>query len=170
MNTDTDQVLNGFLEEQLAAGLELARSSEVLDLQRLPGDPPSQFFAAFHGRWLTDEGGGRIGECPLAVLHVRFPQDYLRSVQPAMIVSVFAPFNLWHPNIAAPMICLGAVPPGTGLVDLLFQCFEILAFHKFSPHSPLNPQAAQWARRQPAGRFPIDRRSLRGPAQKGGSA
>ncbi|HEV7403699.1 MAG TPA: hypothetical protein VGO11_12260 [Chthoniobacteraceae bacterium] len=160
---DHDPIFAGFLRGQLSEGLALAGESDVLQLLPFPGDPPTRYVASFRGSWLAQDARGRIFEQPLAVFGIQFPRDYLRIVEPAMIVTVLEPDNLWHPNIRPPWICLGALPPGTGLVDLLYQCFEVLAYHKYSPHSALNEAAAQWARHQPPGRFPIDRRPFRRP-------
>lgn len=155
-----DPIFTSFLRRQFDEGLALARESDVLDLMPMPGSPPFRYVAAFRGRWLVN-AGGEICEHPFAVFGIQFPANYLRLTEPAQIATVLEPDNLWHPNIAGPFVCLGATPPGTGLVDLLYALYEVLAFYRFSPHSPLSEPAAQWARNQPPGRFPIDRRPLR---------
>ena len=76
----------------------------------------------------------------------------------------FGPPNVWHPNIAhaAPFICVGRLGPGTPLVDLLYQCYEVLTYFRFNPREDdcLNPAACAWAR-QNADRFPLDDRPLK---------
>ncbi|MEQ1858750.1 MAG: hypothetical protein ABMA13_02310 [Chthoniobacteraceae bacterium] len=156
----TDKIFSNFLSRQLVEGLALARRSDVFDLMPMPGDPPSRYVAVFRGSWLVQDARGQIGEVPLAAIGIQFPKDYLRIVEPTMVVTVLEPANLWHANIKGPWICIGAMAPGVGLVDLIYQCFEVLSYYRVSPHSPLNEAAAQWARNQPPGRFPIDRRPL----------
>jgi len=70
------------------------------------------------------------------------------------------PSSVWHPNIRAPWICVGHVPPGVELTDLVYQVFEMISFHRWTPHDPLNPDAAQWARNH-QDRFPLERRPLK---------
>ena len=52
--------------------------------------------------------------------------------------------------------------PGTGLVDLLHVLHELWTWNLWATGDEgLNHAAAQWARRQDPGRFPIDRRPLK---------
>jgi hypothetical protein len=47
-----------------------------------------------------------------------------------------------------------------GLVDLLYQLFEIITWRRVALHDALNPEAAQWGRRN-RDRFPVEDRPLR---------
>jgi ubiquitin-protein ligase len=76
---------------------------------------------------------------------------------------MFTP-NTWHPNISRelPLICIGRLTPGTPLVDILYQVFDILTYQKYNPRESdsLNPQACAFAREN-HDRFPIDARPLK---------
>ena len=157
-----DPIFNSFLQAQFDEGLAFARESDVVELMPAFGSPPSKYMATFHGEWLAQDPRGQIVGVPLAVFGIAFPRDYLRCTEVGMIATVLEPHNLWHPNISGPFVCLGHLVPGMSLVDILYQCFEVLAYFRHSPASPLNEAAAQWARNQPAGRFPTDRRALFG--------
>ena len=86
-----------------------------------------------------------------------------RSVRnPASIVSLLSPGNLYHPNVAPPFICIGRIVPCTSLCELIYQVYEVLTFAKVTPleNDALNRDACQWARRSMQ-RFPLDARPLR---------
>ena len=67
--------------------------------------------------------------------------------------------------IRAGAICIGRLEPGTSLVDILYQVFEIIVYRKFNAreYDCLNKAACTWARNN-QGRFPTDPRSLKRPA------
>jgi ubiquitin-protein ligase len=79
------------------------------------------------------------------------------------MLRLFTP-GVWHPNVSmeVPLICIGRLTPGTGLVDVLYQVYEILTWHKFNPreNDSLNKTACAWAR-QNQSRFPVDHRPLK---------
>jgi hypothetical protein len=93
-----------------------------------------------------------------------FPSDYLRRAEPAQVLTWLGPRNVFHPNIShrLPFICVGKLAPGTALVDLLYQCFEIITWQKVTMREDdaLNPGACGWAREHRAG-LPVDRRPLK---------
>jgi hypothetical protein len=80
------------------------------------------------------------------------------------VLTWLAPRDIWHPNISAdaPVICVGRLAPGTALVDLLYQLFEVITWNKVTMREDdaLNRAACQWARRN-GHRFPVDRRPLK---------
>ena len=55
--------------------------------------------------------------------------------------------------------------PGTSLVDLLYQAYEVLTYQKFTSREDdaLNAVACAWARKH-MDRFPVDSRPLKGRA------
>jgi hypothetical protein len=93
-----------------------------------------------------------------------FPSDYLRTADPFRVVTWLGPRHVWHPNIAAdaPAICVGRLVPGTSLVDLIYQVFEIITWNKVTMREDdaLNRAACQWARSHRE-RLRIDRRPLK---------
>ncbi len=154
-----DVVLESFLEAQFAAAKALAEASDILELW--PADT-RRYVAHFNCRGLVCQGDeirpweGRF------TAGIFFPSDYLRRVEPALVVTWVQPANVWHPNIAPPLICVGRMPPGTPLVDLLHQVYEIITWQRFTPneHDALNRPACQWARNHRE-QLPVDSRPLR---------
>ncbi len=155
-----DVILESFLERQYAEASALAAASEILDLW--PQDL-QRYLAHFHCRGLVRDAGGHIREHngPFTV-GIFLPADYLRAAEPMTVVTWLHPPEVWHPNIAPPVICLGRMPPGTPLVDLLHQVYEIITWQRFTPNEfdALNKAACQWGR-QHQERFPVDRRPLK---------
>jgi hypothetical protein len=72
------------------------------------------------------------------------------------------PSNVFHPNIHGPKsaICVGRLIPGTSLVDILYQVYEMITWQKARLDHALNWEAAAWARNNRE-RLPVDRRPLK---------
>ncbi len=152
-----DPVLEVFLNQQLVEGLELAAQSDLLEL--LP-QALDRYIAIFRCKGLVRAEGGDIAEASEFHVGIWFPADYCRHADPFQVLTWLYPFNVFHPNIRPPLICVGKIPPSTGLCDLLFQCYEIITYFNWAPHDGLNPAACQWARGHQE-RFPVDRRPLK---------
>lgn len=162
-----DKVFAGFLERQFEAGMELAKQSDLLELTPLGSAPPSMYLAKFSCKGLVRSDNGTISEANKFVVGIRFPSDYLRSVDPRLplqMLTWFEPLEIWHPNISneLPIICVGRLTPGTELVHILYQLFEIITYHKVTmvESDALNKEACAWARRN-QNRFPVDPRPLK---------
>jgi hypothetical protein len=157
-----DVILESFLASQLEAGLALAGSSDLLDLVPLDAPPVRRYLVDLRCRGLVCDRSGAVTEADHFQLGIRFPDDYLRHVRPPEVVTLFGPQNTFHPNVAAPFMCLGRLVPGTSLVDLIYQVFEILTYNKVTMREDdaLNRDACVWARGNLM-RFPIDRRALK---------
>ncbi|MGE0553221.1 MAG: hypothetical protein AB7R55_07305 [Gemmatimonadales bacterium] len=158
------RMFDAFLRAQLEAGLALADASDLLDLTPLPDDPPSRFVARFQAAGLALDETGLIQRAELFEVGIWFPPDYLRRAEPWQVLTWLGPARVFHPNISVrgPWICPGVLHPGTPLVDLLYQCYEIITYQKVTTveHDALNPAACGWARDN-RHRFPIDRRPLK---------
>ena len=159
----SDRVMEAFLRRQAEEGLALASESDLLDL--IPfGQPADHFLAIFSCTGLVEDRRGRVVEADHFEVGIGFPSTYLRVADPFRVLTWLGPRNVWHPNIsaAAPVICVGRLPPGTGLVDLCYQIFEIITWNKVTMREDdaLNREACQWARNH-ASRFPVDRRPLK---------
>lgn len=160
-----DPVYERFLQQQIQEGLELASASDLIELHLPPMSPP-HVVGEFRCKGLVREGDGEIKEASCFQVGIWFPSDYLRRCDPFQMLRMYTP-HVWHPNISRehPLICVGRVVPGTTLVDLLYQIFDILTYQKYNPREDdsLNREACSWARVN-QDRFPIDRRPLkRGP-------
>jgi hypothetical protein len=154
-----DDILRGYLEQQYKEGMELATASDLLELVSADGEPSSHYLARFTCKGLARSRTGVIEEAVEFGFAINIPDDYLRRVDPLRIVAVLGP-DIWHPNIRTPFICLGHVSPGTPLVGLLYQLYEIVTYHNYAAHDALNPEAAAWARENQY-RFPLDHRPLK---------
>ncbi len=159
---DGDPLYRRFVERQLEAGVELAEASDLLKLH-LPAMIPPHVVAEFRCRGLVREPGGEIREASHFQVGIWFPPDYLRRADPFQMLRLFTPF-VWHPNVSseAPFICIGRLTPGTALVDILYQIFDVLTYNKFNPkeNDSLNKAACAWARAH-QNLFPVDPRPLK---------
>lgn len=160
--TKTDPIFHAFLARQAEEGRALAQASDILDLDCLPTG--QHFIAHYNCRGLVKDADGTVREADRFHVGIFFDSDYLRTARPYEMLTLFDPLNTYHPNVAfgAPFICAGHVMPGMPLVDLLYQCYEILTYQKLTPREDdaLNKEACRWARANQS-RFPIDRRPLR---------
>lgn len=158
-----DKVFEAFLRRQRDEGLALARASDLLELQPLDfaDGLADRFIVRFRCKGLVRDAGGAVGEASLFEVGIWFPESYLRCAHPpSFVLCWFGPHHVFHPNIRPPFICVGEIAPATRLVDLLYQVFEMITYTKFNCASPLDAEAAAWARDHLA-EFPIDRRPLK---------
>ena len=160
--TGRDSVLIGFLSRQLDDSRALNDASDLVRVTPCDGPPAQHYLAEFRCRGLVTRGGGDVIEHEHFVIGISFPADYLRRAYPAEVLTVLSPLNVFHPNVRGPAICVGRLKPGTTLVDLLYQCFEILTYAKVTMREDdaLNRAACAWARGH-VDRFPTDRRPLK---------
>jgi hypothetical protein len=158
-----DKIFEAFLKRQYDEGMALARSSDLLELIPMGGDPPDRYIAQFRCKGLVS-ADDEVSERDYFEVGIWFPSDYLRRADPFQVLTWLGPWNVFHPNISngMPFICVGKLAPNTALVDILYQCFEIITYNKVTMREDdaLNAQACVWAR-QNQGRFPIDRRPLK---------
>ncbi len=159
----TDRILEAFLTRQQDDGLALASESDLLTLAPI-GQPATRYVAEFTCTGLVEQSPGEIAEAERFAVGIWFSSTYLRVADPFQVLTWLGPRNIWHPNISAtaPAICVGRLAPGTGLVDILYQVFEIITWNKVTMREDdaLNRAACQWAR-QHRDRFPVDRRPLK---------
>jgi hypothetical protein len=162
----TDAIFHAFLRRQEEEGRALACESDLVGIAPVsrPADgPPDRFLVRFICRGLVKEGDSVVDASDFGV-GIWFPDDYLRTADAFRVLTWLGPRNVWHPNISAraPAICVGRVAPGTGLVDLVYQCWEIITWNKVTMREDdaLNQEACQWARAHLA-RLPVDTRPLK---------
>lgn len=155
-----DPIIASFLEEQEAEAMALSRDSDLVDIIPV-GERPYQFYEVRYfckGLVRTDEG---IVEAERFWLGIHFPLDYWQRVSTPEVVTWLGPVACYHPNLLFPFICVGALAPGTSLVEIVLQCFEIITYQKVTMREDdaLNRQACAWARKN-VSRFPIDDRPI----------
>jgi hypothetical protein len=157
-----DHVLSAFLDRQLEEGRALAAESDLLELIPVDGAARQRYLVQLRCKGLVQSDAGEIVEADRFVFGIWFNDDYLRAVDPYMVLTWLEPRRTWHPNIRAPFVCAGRIVPGTPIVDLLYRCFEIVTFNRVTMREDdaLHKAACSWAR-QNQHRFPIDRRPLK---------
>ena len=165
-----DRVYGAFLERQYHEGMALARASDFLSLIPVLGHPPMAYIAEYTSKGYLRGSEGEVLEGNHFEVGIRLPPSYLRRVDPVETLTWIGPLNVFHANILPPMICIGQIAPGTPLVDLLYQLFEVIGGLKVTPREEdaLNFAACQFARSHPE-RFPIERRPLKRPSVHAGS-
>jgi len=168
-----DPVYEAFLARQYEEAMALAAGSDLLELEPLGEHPPDRYIARFRCTGLVRRPGGGVTEARHFEVGIWFPSDYLRRAEPWQVLTWLGPREVFHPNISArlPVICVGRLKPGTWLVDLLYQCFEIISYQKVTMREDdaLNTAACAWTR-QHLHRLPVDRRPLKWRAPAGGAA
>lgn len=159
-----DKIFEAFLKRQYHDGLALAASSDLVELYPMAGDPPDRYIAGFQCKGLMRSERGEVVEADQFEVGIWFPSDYLRRAEPFQVLTWLGPFDVFHPNISdkGPFICVGKLAPNTPLVDIVYQCFEIITYNKVTMREDdaLNREACVWARENQH-RFPIDRRPLK---------
>jgi hypothetical protein len=158
-----DRVLNAFLSRQREEALALSAASDLVTV--FPAsEEGDRYLVRFSCTGLVQPDPPEIVEASEFVLQIWFPSDYLRTANPFRVLTWLSPLNVWHPNISdeMPRICVGRLAPGTSLVDILYQVFEIITWNKVTMREDdaLNRAACEWAR-QHRDRFPVDRRPLK---------
>lgn len=150
--------------------MALANESDLVRLYPWSGSPPERYTARFFCRGLVRTIDGRVVEHDQFEVDIWFPPGYLQGPGEFPreltfeVLSWIAPVNVFHPNISdvAPFICAGHIEPGTPLVQLLQQCFDIITYNKVTmlESDALNRAACVWARENKE-RLPIDTRALK---------
>jgi hypothetical protein len=163
----TDAIMQAFLRRQHEDGLTIASKSDLVGIEPLnpaADGQPDRFLVRFACRGLVRETDGSIVEANDFRVGIWFAEDYLRNADPFHVLTWLGPRHVWHPNISsqAPVICVGRLAPGTDLVDLVYQCWEIITWNKVTMREDdsLNKEACQWARANLA-RLPVDTRPLK---------
>jgi hypothetical protein len=160
----SDKILDAFLRAQEAGGMALAAASDLLELDPIGASPAARYVARYSCRGLVRLSTGVIDVAEAFAVAIQFPVDYLRRVEPMQVVSWLAPRNVFHPNISpgAGVICVGRIGPGTPLVDILYQVFEMITYRRMTMREDdaLCREACAWARNHQS-RFPLDDRPLK---------
>ncbi|MFH1681960.1 MAG: hypothetical protein ABIH26_15130 [Candidatus Eisenbacteria bacterium] len=156
-----DRIYESFLVAQHEEGMSLAASSDLLDLNPIGPLPPRRYIATLRCKGLAKDRNGEVVVADHFQVGIQFPPDYLRRVNVMEVLHWLTP-EAFHPNIVFPAICVGRLNPGTPLVDLLYQIFDLVSGKKLTPREDdaLNREACEWARNHPEC-FPVDRRPLK---------
>lgn len=164
-----DEVFAGFREAQQADAEALNERSPLVKIHRHGAAEEATWLVDYRCRGLVRTPDGTIEEAEHFQVGIRFPEDYLGQANPYVVASWLGPRAAYHPNIGIPpgfdrpYICVGHLRPGTPLIDLVLQAFEIISYQKVTMNEgdAINQDACRWARAN-LHRFPIDRRSILG--------
>lgn len=168
MKMEFDPVYTSFLKQQFQEGMALQARSDLLRLIPMPSlaSVPIHYMAEFRCIGLAQDPTGEVVEWSRWGVGIHFPPNYLRGPVHASHVLTFLgvggrpDLEPMHPNIRPPFICL-EITPGMRLTEILFALHDLLTWNLYQLRDEgLNHSAAQWARHQPADRFPIDARPL----------
>ena len=155
----TDAIRESWLETQYMESMAFSQRSSVLSLAPVGGEPPFKYIARFDCDGLAQTAEG-ISIVDRHVVGIFFPEHYLRSpCGPGEILTWLEPQTEFHPNIRAPFCCVGHIAPGTTLLSLLFQLYQMITWQRFTPveGDALNSVACRWAREHLSS-LPIDPR------------
>lgn len=163
MTETTDRIYESFLARQLREGLALSSESDLVELMPLGDEAVARYLVRFRCKgFVRSDSSVEIADC--FDVGIRFPSDYLRRAEPMEVLTWLGPRNAFHPNISNrfPVICIGRLAPGTSLVDIVYQVFEVISWQKVKMREDdaLNREACAWARHH-ADRYPVDRRPLK---------
>jgi len=158
----TDTIRASWLKTQYVEAMTFAQRSDILSLVPVAGDPPNKYIAKFDCTGLAETEAG-VTVINQHLVGIYFPEEYQRTVcDPGQVLTWLEPRNEFHPNINAPLCCVGPIPPGMSLLNLLHQLFAMITWQKFTPreNNALNKAACSWARAN-LDRLPVDpRRSM----------
>ena len=154
-----DQILNTFLKKQREDATKLADESDLLALRVIDDQ---RFIATFACTGLVRDPTGRVQLHNRFDVGIRLPEDYLRRVNPNEVLTWLGPQEIFHPNIKAPCICLGAITPGTALTELLHRIYELITYQNVTMREDdaFDWDACAWARRNRE-QLPLDARPIK---------
>jgi ubiquitin-protein ligase len=144
---------------RLAADYERIRNEfaghPYIQAQPISGNPPDRYLVTFRVpglRW--DSRLNRPVETSFHQADIYLHNDYPRE-KPRCVLRT----EIWHPNFGS-WICIGDHwAAGETLADVIIQIGEMIQYQNYNPKSPLNAQAAKWAREHEH-LFPVGRVNL----------
>ncbi|MDZ7411905.1 MAG: hypothetical protein ONB15_00050 [candidate division KSB1 bacterium] len=139
-----DNIRSIRLRNELRRLTELSRKSRRFRIVSAYGEPPEAYLLQFDVRTLAKGMDREVHpyEGKISV-QIALPSDYPR-VPP--IVAILTPLDLFHPNIAGPMVCLGAHTPTLWLDETCRRIWELLSYRRYTLGDGLNSEACTWAR------------------------
>ena len=169
MTVTKDRIYESFLGQQRLDGLALSRESDLVELVPMGDELPTRYLTRFRCKGLVKRNSS-VEVANRFDVGIRFPPDYLRRAEPTEVLTWIGPRDVFHPNISdlLPVICIGRLAPGTALIDLVYQVYEVISYQKVTMREDdaLNGEACVWARRN-RDRLPVDRRPLQRRALTG---
>lgn len=151
-----DPIHTRFLDGQPGRIFPLCQESGgVIRCLPVGPQPHEKYLLRMEVPYLALDGAGTVKERGGPVMFlVRFPEDYLRSVDTGLsmkVVQALTP-DIVHPNIAQGVVCLGSgFAPGTTLDWLARQLYSIASYENYTldERVSLNPLACRLLRENP---------------------
>ena len=145
-----DPVFDGFLQAAVADAALVSQDSDCMHLQPDPasGTPARAYQGLLKGvehyvRY--SEGSFVVTRRPIP-FQLRFPDDYLRSLDPNLQFRVLSTSrHIVHPNVSGGVVCLGGrFRPGTRLRSVVEQFYGIATSRVVAINHPFDSQAAEF--------------------------
>src|ERR1017187_10840506 len=86
-----DPIFQVFQERQAEEGRALSQASDILRLERL--DTGQHFVATYSSHGLIQTHDGSVREADRFQVGIFFAEDYLRTVRPFELLTLFGPMN-----------------------------------------------------------------------------
>src|ERR1041384_8527408 len=93
-----DKIFEAFLKRQYEDGMALAKSSDLVELRPMGGDPPNRYIAQFRCKGLVRSQDCDVSETDYFEVGIWFPSDYLRRVDPFQVLTWLGPGNVFYSN------------------------------------------------------------------------
>lgn len=134
---------------------QLAERTDLIDFHRIQAD---HYLIHFRCRTMILDPRAGLELSSHHVISVQIPRGRNEPFGPEVVTFV-RPGNIFHPNIAPPLIAVGSYLVSKSIDEVCQKVFDILTFRKVVLEGPdcVNPEAAEWVRRN-ADRIPTDNR------------
>jgi len=130
------------------------------------GEPPEKYTVCFTCKGLVLKNGKPANSEEHAV-EIYLPAEYptkppqLKWLTPIFHPNILGSEHEWHPG----KVCLGGWAPSQFLDELCVKLAEMVQYKNYSVHSPLNTEAAVWAKKHERS-LPVDERVIAGGESK----
>lgn len=129
--------------------------NEFVHVQPIQGEPPWHYRVTYQLTGLVwDEESHQTKPSGKHVVDIVLPTGYPRQ---GPVCTMRTP--IWHPNIGD-YVCIGDFwSPGVTLVEIIVHIADMIQYKSYNLSSPVNKEAAAWARRHIRS-FPIGTRTI----------
>lgn len=123
--------------------LEELSGNKYVTVEPLQGDPPWCYRVTYSLDGLVwDEASQQPKRVGRHVVEIVLPTGYPKQPPKCTMIT-----PAWHPNIGE-YICIGDFwSPGVTLVDIVVHIADMIQYRSYNFNSPVNKEAAAWARR-----------------------
>lgn len=153
-----DPIYEGFLRDAHRTSQALFDASDLVAGEWLT---PQHLVLHLSCHGLVKTPEGRIQVHAESAVGLHLPSNFLSWVDPMSVVTVLAPHGSFHPNVRAPVACIGPIEPGELIDSLIYRVFDLVSYNNFTTdeRDALSFEACQFARSR-IELFPVDGRPL----------